>query len=80
MKEKIQIIRMVCRMLRKKNTGIILCRDSKNGLFYANGEGKDIAVEIAKVMGKDESIRKVFVHKVSFMISPECAFCFLCKS
>lgn len=64
MKKKIQIIRMVCRMLRKKNTGIILCKDSKNGLFYANGEGKDIAVEIAKAMGKDESVREIFASGV----------------
>lgn len=64
MKEKIKVIRMVCGMLRKKNTGIILCRDSKNGLLYVNGEGKDIAEEIAKVMGKCESIREVFASGV----------------
>lgn len=64
MKEKIQIIRMVCGMLRKKNTGIILCKDSKKDLFYANGGGKDIAVEITEVMGKDECIREVFASGV----------------
>ena len=64
MKEKIKVIRMVCGMLREKNTGIILCRDSKNSLFRANGEGKDIAVEIAKVMGKDKNIREVFASGV----------------
>lgn len=64
MKEKIKVIRMVCGMLRKKNTGIILCRDSKNSLLYANGEGKDIAVEIAKVMHEDENIRDVFASGV----------------
>ena len=64
MKEKIKVIRMVCGMLRKKNTGIILCRDSKKGLFYANGEGKDIALEIAEVMGKDKNIREVFASGV----------------
>ena len=64
MKEKILIIRMVCRMLRKKNTGIILCRDSEKNLLYANGEGKDIAVEIAKVMRENKSIREVFASGV----------------
>ncbi|MBR3467781.1 MAG: hypothetical protein IKH15_11250 [Bacteroidales bacterium] len=64
MKEKIKVIRMVCGMLRKKNTGIILCRDSKNSLFYANGKGKSIAVEIAEAMGKDKDIREVFASGV----------------
>lgn len=64
MKEKIKVIRMVCGMLWKKNTGIILCRDSKNGLLYVNGKGKDIVVEIAEVMGKDENIRKIFASGV----------------
>lgn len=64
MKEKILIIRMVCRMLRKKNTGIILCRDSEKNLLYANGEGKDIAVEIAEVMRENKSIREVFASGV----------------
>lgn len=64
MKEKIKVIRMVCRMLRKKNTGIILCRDSKNSLFYANGDGRDIIVEIAKAMDKDKGIREVFASGV----------------
>ena len=71
MKEKIKVIRMVCGMLRKKNTGIILCRDSKNGLFYANGERKDIAVEIAKVMREDKSIREVFASGVLVHILAE---------
>lgn len=71
MKEKIKVIRMVCGMLRKKNTGIILCRDSKNGLFYANGEGKDIAVEIAKLMGEDKVIREVFASGVLVHIIAE---------
>ena len=71
MKEKIKVIRMVCGMLRKKNTGIILCRDSKNGLLYANGEGKDIAAEIAKVMGKDKDIREVFASGVLVHILAE---------
>ena len=71
MKEKIKVIRMVCGMLRKKNTGIILCRDSKKGLLYANGEGKDIAVEITKVMGKDERIREVFASGVLIHILAE---------
>ena len=64
MKEKILIIRMVCRMLRKKNTGIILCRNSEENLLYANGEGKDIAVEIAEVMRENKSIREVFASGV----------------
>lgn len=51
-------------MLRKKNTGIILCRDSKNVLLCAKGEGKDIAVAIAEVMDKDESIREIFASGV----------------
>ena len=72
MKEKIKVIRMVCGMLlRKKNTGIILCRDSKNGLLYANGEGKDIAAEIAEVMGKDKRIREVFASGVLIHILAE---------
>lgn len=71
MKEKIKVIRMVCGMLRKKNTGIILCRGSKNGLLYANGEGKDIAVEITKVMGKDKRIRDVFASGVLVHILAE---------
>ena len=71
MKKKIQIIRMVCGMLRKKNTGIILGIDSKKGLLYANGEGKDIAVEITKVMGKDERIREVFASGVLVHILAE---------
>ena len=71
MKEKIKVIRMVCGMLRKKNTGIILCRDSKNCLLYANGEGKDIAVVIAKVMGKNERIRNVFASGVLVHILAE---------
>lgn len=71
MKEKIKVIRMVCGMLRKKNTGIILCRDSKNGLFYVNGESKDIAVEIAKAMREDKSIREVFASGVLVHILAE---------
>ncbi len=71
MKEKIQIIRKVFGMLRKKNTGIILCRDSKNGLFYASGEGEDIAVEITKVMDKDKNIREVFASGVLVHIIAE---------
>ncbi len=71
MKEKIKVIRMVCGMLRKKNTGIILCRDSKNGLFYANGKARDITVEIAKVMGEDKSIREVFASGVLVHILAE---------
>ena len=80
MKKKIQIIRMVCGMLRKKSTGIILCRDSKNSLLYANGEGKDIAVEIAKVMGKDESIREVFASGVLVYILAEGSVPFMNES
>ncbi len=51
-------------MLREKNTGIILCRDSEKNLLYANGEGKDIAIEIAKFMGKYKVIREVFASGV----------------
>lgn len=64
MKEKIKVIRMVCGMLRKKNTGIILCEDSKSSLFYANGESTDIAVNIMKAMGKDKNIHEVFASGV----------------
>lgn len=70
MKEKIKVIRMVCGMLRKKNTGIILCRDSEKNLLYANGEGKDIAVEILKAMIKDEDICDIFaVGVLAYIIS-----------
>ena len=71
MKEKIQIIRMVCGLLRNKNTGIILCRDSKKRSVLCLGQGRDIAVEIAKVMGKDKSIREVFASGVLVHIIAE---------
>ena len=71
MKEKIKVIRMVCGMLREKNTGIILCRDSEKNLLYANGKSKDIAVEIAKVMGENKDIREVFASGVLVHILAE---------
>ncbi len=70
MKEKIKVIRMVCGMLRKKNTGIILCKDSKGTLIFVGGKGGDIAANIETAMDINEDFRSalaagVFAHIIS---------------
>ena len=55
---------MVCGMLRKKNTGIILCRDSKETLVIIRGKAGDIAKNIATAMAKDETFRTVIAASV----------------